>query len=403
MNLDKIEIHFFKVNRYTSKKSKMAHVIPSRTNQDRVWTGRVGDMDYIMAADGHGTNNCIHQLTKMNMDEIAVSENPILAVNDQLKGDTYGSGATLAVGRRTPTQVELFNCGDSCLDLYINGKHVYQTKRHTFNDVKEVERTKHLVREILPTMAPMPISYTEVKEVLSPTGHFKTGERMVPSQSLGHNNMSELAPDYFTCTVTPLDHVRMVAGSDGFWDMLVPTENGTAKELAEHAHRQWMKKWDYMWQGRKCQNDFGGMIDDVSVAVYDDKIKEFPSLCIPSSPLTFTVDQVRDTVEATLGGLRKIDEVVYPTHKVFFLHFNPCELTEVHRKVYRAAHDGLKLYYSDDWFWTIKRSYYADPLRGVDDLYDVWDKTGDYYALYDTHVPHHAVTKMTRFLEEIKK
>ena len=379
----------------------MSHIIPSRANQDRVWTGRVGDTDYIMVADGHGTNHCIDQLSNMNMDDIATSENPILEASRKLKGNLYLSGATFAVGRRTSLQVELFNCGDSCMDLYINGKHVYQSKRHTFNDPKEVERTKHLVREILPTMAPLPISYTEIKEILSPTGYFITGEHMVPSQSLGHNNMTELAPDYFTCDVTPLDHVRIVAGSDGFWDMMVPTENGTAKELAEHAHRQWMKKWDYMWQGRMCKNDFGGSIDDVSVAVYDDKIKEFPSLCIPSSPPTFTVDQVRATVEATIGGLRKIDEIVYPTHKVFFLHFNPCELTAVHRKVY-LAHEGVKLYYSDEWFWMLKRSDYAKPMRGVDEIYDLWDKTGDYYTLYDSHVPHHVATKMTRFLEDMK-
>ena len=381
----------------------MSHVIPSSANQDRVWTGRIGNLEYIMVADGHGTNRCIDQLSKMNMDDIARSENPILAANEQLHGDLYGSGATLAVGRRTPTQVELFNCGDSCIDLYINGKHVYQTKRHTFNDPKEVERTQPLVHELLPTMAPMPISYTEVKEVLSPTGFFKTGEKLVPSQSLGHNNMTGLAPDHFTCEVTPMDHVRMVAGSDGFWDMLVSTENGTAKELAEHAHRQWLKPWDYQWQGRMHKNHFGGSIDDVSVAVYDDKIKEFPSLCIPTSPPSFTADQVRAAVEATIGGLRKIDEVVYPTHKVFFLHFNPDELTPVRRKVYAAAHDGVKLYYSDEWFWTLKRSHYADGMRGVDELYDVWDKTGDYYALYDSHVPHHVSTKMNRFLEEIKK
>ena len=83
--------------------------------------------------------------------------------------------------------------------------------------------------------------------------------------------------------------------------------------------------------------------------------------------------------------------------------FNPGELTPVRRKVYAAAHDGVKLYYSDEWFWTLKRSHYADDMRGVDELYDVWDKTGDYYALYDSHVPHHVTTKMNRFLEEIKK
>ena len=381
----------------------MSHVIPSRANQDRVWTGRVGDMDYIMVADGHGTNKCIDQLTAMNMDEVASAANPILEAHSRLTGNLYGSGATFAVGRRTPTRVELFNCGDSCIDFYLNGKHKYQSKRHTFNDPKEVERTKHLVRQLLPTMAPLPVSYTEIKEVPSPTGHFNTGEQLVPSQSLGHNNMTELAPDYYTCEVTPMDHVRMVTGSDGFWDMWVSTENGTAKELAEHAHRQWMKKWDYLWHGRMYKNDFGGSIDDVSVAVYDDGVKEFPSLCIPSSPSTFTLDQVRATVEATLGGLRKIDELVYPTHKVFFLHFNPCQLTEVHRKVYAAAHDGVKLYYSDEWFWTLKRSHYAGPMRAVDELYDLWDKTGDYYTLYDSHVPHHVTTKMARFLEEIKK
>ena len=381
----------------------MFHIIPSSSNQDRAWSGRVGDMDYIMIADGHGSNRCIEQLMAMNMDQIASAENPVLAAHQLLQGNLYGSGATFSVGRRTPTRVELFNCGDSCIQLYVNGKPIYKTKQHTFQDPAEIERTKDLVREILPTKAPFPISYTEAKEILSPTGFFKTGERLVPSQSLGHNNMTGLAPDYYTCEVSPIDHVRMVAGSDGFWDMLVPTENGTAKELAEHAHRQWTKQWDFMWYGKMAQTDYGGCVDDVSVAVYDDRIKEFPSLCIPCSPTTFTVDQIRDTVEATIGGLRKIDTVEYPTHNVFFLHFNPCELTEVHRKIYAAAHDGCKLYYSDDWYWTLKRSNYATPMRGVDDLYDTWDKTGDYYTLYDTHVPHHVATKMARFLAEIKK
>ena len=381
----------------------MFHILPSRANQDRAWSGRVGDMDYIIVADGHGTNKCIDQLTAMNMDDIASAENPVMEAHRQLKGDLYLSGATFVVGRRYPTRVELFNCGDSCIQLYVNEKSIYKSKQHTFKDPQEVERTKELVHAILPTKAPFPISYTEAKEVDSPTGHFKTGEKLVPSQSLGHNNMTGLAPDYYMCEVTPIDHVRMVAGSDGFWDMLVPTENGNAQELAEHARRQWLKKWDLLWHGRMCQTDYGGEIDDVAVAVYDDRIKEFPSLCIPCSPTTFTEEQVRATVEATIGGLRKIDIVEYPTHHVYFLHFNPCEITDVHRKVYAASHDGCKLYYSDDWYWTLKRSHYAAPMRGVDDVYDLWDKTGDYYALYHSHVPHHVATKMTRFLAEIKK
>jgi serine/threonine protein phosphatase PrpC len=386
---------------YTLK--KMTFVIPSRSNQDRAWSGRVGDMDYIMVADGHGTNKCIHQLSTMNMDEIASSENPVLAASTQLQGDLYGSGATFAVGRRFPTRVELFNCGDTCIELYINGKKVYRSTQHTFTNSAEVERTKSLVSKIVQTLAPFPVSYTEVKDILSPLGHFNTGEKMVPSQSLGHNNMSGLAPDVYVHEVSPMDHVRMVAGSDGFWDMLVSTENGTAKELAEHAHRQWLKKWDYMWNGRMSQTDYGGEIDDISVAIYEDRIKEFPSLCIPTSPLAFTVDQVRATVDAILGGVRKIDEIVYPTHKVFFIHFNPTELNDVHRKIYSAGHDGCKLYYGDEWFWMLKRSNYAGPMRGVDDVYELWDKTGDYYTLYDTHVPHHAYSKMTHFLTEIKK
>ena len=381
----------------------MAHVIPSKANQDRAWTGRVHDMDYVMVADGHGKNTCIDQLDAMNMDDIASAENPILAAHSLLHGNTYGSGATLAVGRRFPTRVEIFNCGDSCIDLYINGKHVYRSVQHTFLLPSEVERTKSMVSCIENTKAPFPVSYTEVRDILSPIANFNTGERLVPSQSLGHNNMTGLEPDIYVHTVSPMDHVRIVAGSDGFWDMLVPTENGTAKDLAEHAYRQWMKPWDYFWCGRMCQTDYGGQIDDISVAVYDDRIKEFPALCIPSSPSAFTAEQVRATAEATLGGVRRVDELIYPTHKVFFLHFNPCELTDTHRKVYAAAHDGCKLYYCDEWFWMLKRSNYAAPMRGVDELYDLWDKTGDYYDIYSTHVPHHAYTKMMRFLEEIKK
>jgi hypothetical protein len=376
-----------------------SHFIPNAKNQDFVGTGRIQDIDYLFAFDGHGTDKVIHQIRNMNMDDIATSHNPVLAVHEKLIGDTYLSGATMSFARIQGNRVESYNCGDSQVHIYLNGTRVHQSIPHTFTNLDEIKRTASRVTSIKPTKAPFPVSDTVIRDVLSPTGRFITGEELVPSQSLGHNDMTGLAPEYFTVTVSPTDHLRIVVGSDGFWDMMVDPSKGTAKALTQEAHRRWMQTWTYESGGQTVRTDFGGDIDDIGVAVYDNVIQFRPALCIPWSPPSFTTDQIRMTFEAVMGGVLRVDELVKPTHKVFFVHFLPMKMDEKNKKVYEIlAKRPLKVYYSDDWFWNVSVSHYTAPMRCVDDVYGRWDGVCPYEEFADSQVSEWSIYKINRFL-----
>lgn len=336
--------------------------LAGRSNQDYAGFGRIGKTDYVFIFDGHGTNNVIDQIRAMNMDEIAVSENPVMEVHLRLKGSTYRSGSTMVLGRKTGNIVEMFHCGDSCGKIYLNGEIAFETTDHSFLDQTEINRTKHLVRNILDEKAPFPISPVRVAHVSSPSAIFNTGEQLVPSQSLGHNNMTGLAPQYMRMEVKRTDRVRMVVGSDGLFDMLVDTREGSAASLVNEAVRRWCQEWEFEWYGRIVPNRFDDR-DDVAIAILDDTIKERPSMCIPYSPNVYTAEDVRRTAEAAIGGVRQVDEVMRGTHKVFFVHFHPSENVEIYKK------SRLRLWMTDDFHWTLVESRYADGMRGVDDTY----------------------------------
>jgi hypothetical protein len=303
----------------------------------------------------------------------------------------------MAFARIQGTTVQTYNCGDSEVHVYVNGNRLHQSTTHTFTNLDEIKRTQSRVFSIKPVKAPFPISESVVHDLLSPLGRFTTGEEIVPSQSLGHNDMTGLAPETFTVTVSPTDHLRIVVGSDGFWDMLVDPQ-GTATSLVQEAHRRWTQQWTYESGGHSVRTHFGD-IDDICVAVYDNHIQFRPALCIPCSPLSFTPDHIHKTFESVMGDVLRVDELDKSTHKVFFVHFKPAVMDERNKKVYTIlTQRPLKVYYSDEWFWNVGMSHYTTPLRCVDDVHGRWDGMCPYAEFIDSQVSAWSIYKMERFL-----
>jgi hypothetical protein len=171
----------------------------------------------------------------------------------------------------------------------------------------------------------------------SPRGLFQNGDSFVPSQALGHNGVSGLEPGHFTLTFQPYDSVRVVCGSDGFWDML-PVTDGTAQELCLDALKRWKQKW--LFQGTLTTFDAP---DDISVSL----LVHSPCICIPFSLSSFTEDHVR---EAFPFDIFKLDEIIRDDRKIFFLHFDQIssDLRELLKNIFVKK---VKLYFHDDWFW----------------------------------------------------
>lgn len=239
--------------------------------QDYSVFGRVNDSDYIGVFDGHGHDKCIDYIRSLPMDEIMGTENPARTLWDIVErgGNFYESGTTFTMARITGTLIEVWNIGDSQTHVFLNGENVYISDIHTFLNPAEVERTRPLIHFIRSDKAPFPVSYTLVENIESPIGYFKMGESLVPSQSLGHNGLTEFAPSFKQIRFEPTDKVRIVCGSDGLFDMRVDVSKGSAVELAQEAQRQWLKEWDFFDGKRTYKTSYGGCIDDISCAVWE--------------------------------------------------------------------------------------------------------------------------------------
>ena len=317
--------------------------IQSGSGQDYSGHATIGNTSYCFVFDGHGYNDCIDYIRTLDMNHFATLPCPPTALEASFAGKNfYKSGATFVLARISDNKLEVFHVGDAKAHVYLNGSLLHETIDHTFENPSEILRTKHFVR-IQPTKAPFPVSDHEVKMIDSAVGHFDNGESFVPSQALGHNGCSGLQPGYFSYTFDIFDKIRVVCGSDGFWDMLPPT-TGNAKDLALEG----VRRWKQFWQFGDVRTTYGDSIDDVSVAILDNT--NSTSICIPYSLKCFDETHVRT---AFPFDIRHVDEVIIGDHKVFFLHFNsPCDgLRELLRNI---RDKSVKLYYNDSWFWHLK-------------------------------------------------
>lgn len=243
------------------------------SGQDYAVCGRIGAVDYIAVLDGHGNDACIRHLRQLNFDEIATSEKPIHELEKKLKGyNLYKSGSTVTFARIVHNIIQVFNLGDSKTIVLINGVIVYKTEMHTFHNEEELIRVKPYVTRICESMAPFPVSETVVKDSRSDVGVFLNGETLVPSQSLGHNNMTgPVEPTLCTMEFNPKDKVRVICGSDGFWDMYMensPLLVCTPKDMLDEAERRWKQIWTYITPVGAVRTAFPNA-DDVSIAVWD--------------------------------------------------------------------------------------------------------------------------------------
>ena len=312
--------------------------IQSGSGQDYAGHATFQDTSYAFVFDGHGYNDCIHHIKQLDMNHFATLPCPPTSLEASFAGKNfYKSGATFVLARITGTLLEVFHVGDAKAHVYVNGVLVHETVDHTFLLPEEIARTNAVIHD---TKAPFPINDTHADMLDSPVGHFHNGEAFVPSQALGHNGISGLLPGHFTFQFQPYDSVRVVCGSDGFWDML-PCTDGTAKELCLDALSRWKQPWHF--QGTITSFDAP---DDIGVAL----LVHSPVICIPYSLASFSSHHVRTAFPFSVF---KVDEVVCGDHKIFFLHFDSIchELYELFKHIHLKP---VKLYYHDDWFWHLK-------------------------------------------------
>lgn len=261
--------------------------------QDHAVSGVYKDGYYIGVMDGHGNDTCVDILRNIFYDTIAEADDSAFKIFQtiqyyNIKQDLYGSGSTFNFTKICVTDeltITNYNIGDSETVVFINGDVIFRSQVHSIENKNERIRVKSYLEErggITIGWAPLPISENRITNTRSDVCNFKTGESIVPTQSLGHNNMTGYSPDVYSFTCKLTDHVRIVSGSDGFWNMIIKNnENDMDKvktmkldELLAFAEMRWKKEWEFASNPKTPDNiiitsfpDY----DDISVAIWDNK------------------------------------------------------------------------------------------------------------------------------------
>jgi serine/threonine protein phosphatase PrpC len=82
---------------------------------------------------------------------------------------------------------------------------------------------------------------------------FKGNFALAITQSLGHRDYTDILPEIFETSFTNEDRIRIVAGSDGYFDMhcesnesdMNDLKNLSSAELVDKAEYRWKKEWKY--------------------------------------------------------------------------------------------------------------------------------------------------------------
>lgn len=238
---------------------------------------------YIGAFDGHGTDDCIRILRQLDYSLIA---NDPVSIKKATDGWLYNSGSTMNF---TTIQIEdkiivtNYNAGDSECMIFVNDQLVFESVPHILTRPGERDRLRPFLQNIRPTTgawAPIPLSDRRMTVHRSDISNYKTGESLVPTMALGHNNMTGFEPDINVFRFNLTDHVRIVSGSDGFWGMIVKTldeprlKTAKLEELIDFAEKRWKQEWEYAADINKPDNieitHFPGY-DDITVCIWDNK------------------------------------------------------------------------------------------------------------------------------------
>ena len=278
-------------------------------NQDVVRTGKKGEEYFwIVCCDGHGNNSFVDILKALDWQEIMEHPNSYYYLQSKLSTCRYtiNSGSTLCMVKIFEDKIECISIGDSRVFIYKNEEMEYTNTPHLYSNEAEHRRlgssTTVKISNVRYEMFPAITSETSMKQkqlsyvtfLQKNTNNTNNSVVLAMTQSIGHYNITGFAPEFKTITYdSHMDHVRVIVGTDGFFDMCLVENTGTsaeeeagrendkkdllqlsAEELADKAEKRWRQQWKYYYGGPRFPNLFEetafdkSSIDDIGIAVW---------------------------------------------------------------------------------------------------------------------------------------
>jgi serine/threonine protein phosphatase PrpC len=236
--------------------------------QDQTYSGQFVDEvtgergEWAMVTDGHGLSTCINFLRSIPsevMDGFIGSPSPAISLFDHVNTNvklrpSECSGATMCLVKIYSDRVVCINVGDSQAAVYKNGQLAFLTVEHNTSN----EREKDRLRELYPSIYFMPsqtielLTDSKMTYAYSEYAKFSNNIMLATTQALGHNGMTGIAPDVTTIPYGPGDVIQVVIGSDGFWDMVIKTNEDemlsfasrSSNELLTWCVGRWLQEWE---------------------------------------------------------------------------------------------------------------------------------------------------------------
>lgn len=257
---DEVFLHTFAV-------TASSHVENMAKGQDMVRNGRATsvvtgrEFDWWLLCDGHGTSQVINALRTVDLNPLVAQSDPAEALQTYLKDNnviTIGltSGATMVLTRVFSDYAECISVGDSEFRVYEDNTLVYKSTTHSPDNAEEIQRLRktHPLATISEETRPILLSETRISNQSAKRVYFGNGVVLAPTQALGHKGVTGLAPEVYTISFQPGRSYRIIAGSDGVFDMEIPEcekdihvlQKGTAEEIVTFYKNRWLQIWEYM-------------------------------------------------------------------------------------------------------------------------------------------------------------
>jgi len=269
---------------------------------------------YGIIADGHGADIFINFLRELNWEEIISQDNPWEFLYEKYLKELYireSSGSTLIIMRAFDTYIQSICIGDSQIVIFVNGEFAYKNTPHNMkNPLEQARLTKPGTTYLGPltkknnvaqirnarSLQAKPCVYQQFLQEKSVQTTI-----LATTQALGHNCVTGYEPEYNECHFSETDHVKVLFGSDGLFDMLLIEEEiqtnppltaedfmdleqdkrdilmMNAEEIVEKCEARWKKEdWSYHYYIKNFDRvatpiSFEGSYDDVSAVTFTKK------------------------------------------------------------------------------------------------------------------------------------
>ena len=267
---------------------------------------------YGILLDGHGNNTFIDFIKTFDWCSIISSDENLTNVwinlrchLDRLSGDMLDllhSGSTLVIVRMFSNRIQSMSVGDSRVIIYKNNTFIYGNTPHNLKNPLEIERLKTHKHTIITERYPVPEIRNSKILQSKPCIYirFSYDVRLALTQSIGHCNITGYQPEFHTEFFEESDKIRIILGSDGFFDMIILSDSipkipeseitvddnediitdehdlltMSADQLVEKAETRWRKEdWFYHYDSndysKRIRTGFTGVYDDIAVIVLE--------------------------------------------------------------------------------------------------------------------------------------